>query len=380
VRASDNASQCQEFVSLLPKIPVLARGRVAISRELWNLPDMESRMLAVVMTEHGGPDVLRPVRTQVPEPRTPHDALIRVHAAGVNPADWQALRRSLASYATEQLSSGLILGMEGAGVVEAVGRAVTRFGVGDEVYYLDGGFGLRQGNYAQYKVVDARYLARKPVSLSFSSAGAVPVALITAWEALYDRAQVRVGDCVLIHGDVGGVGHIAIQLAYLHGARVAATVSTHDKAALARLLGAERTIRYRAEDVAAAVREWTGREGVEVVFDIAGGTNFAASLDLVAPYGTLVTCVVSPWPPGDNRLAEFKNARIAFENIDLPQVSADHTARLRQTQILEDAARLFDEGNLRVAVDRSYPLADALEAHRALELGEITGRVVLDIP
>jgi NADPH2:quinone reductase len=119
---------------------------------------------------------------------------------------------------------------------------------------------------------------------------------------------------------------------------------------------------------------------VDVVFDIVDGTNFAASLDLVAPYGTLVTCVVSPWPSGDNRMAEFKNIHIAFENIDLPQVSADHTARLRQTQILEDAARLFDEGNLRVAVDRSYPLADAPEVHRALEAGEIIGSVVLEIP
>ena len=339
-------------------------------------------MLAVVMTEHGGPDVLRLMRTRVPEPRTPHDALVRVLAAGVSPADSQARRRPLASHATEQLSGGLILGMEGAGVVEAVGRAVTRFGVGDEVYYLDGGFGLHQGNYGQYKVVDARYLARKPLSLSFSSAGAVPVALITAWEALYDRAQVRVGDCALIHGDGdgGGVGHIAIQLAHLRGARVAATVSTHDNAALARLLGAERTIRYRTEDVATAVRRWTGREGVDVVFDIVDGTNFAASLDLVAPYGTLVTCVVSPWPSGDNRMAEFKNIHIAFENIDLPQVSADHTARLRQTQILEDAARLFDEGNLRVVVERSYPLADAPKVHRALEAGEIIGRAVLEIP
>jgi NADPH2:quinone reductase len=282
------------------------------------------------MTEHGRPDVLRLMRTRVPEPRTPHDAVVRVYAAGVSPADSQARRRPLASHATEQFSGGLILGMEGAGVVEAVGRAVTRFGVGDEVYYLNGGFGLHQGNYGQYKVVDAQYLARKPLSLSFSSDG---------------------------DGDGGGVGHIAIQRARLRGARVAATVSTHDKAALARLLGAERTIRYRTEDVTAAVRRWTGREGVDVVFDIVDGTNFAASLDLVAPYGTLVTCVVSPWPSGDNRMAEFKNIHIAFENIDLPQVSADHTARLRQTQILEDAARLLDEGNLRVVVERSYPLA-----------------------
>jgi NADPH2:quinone reductase len=340
---------------------------------------MESQMHAVVMTKRGGPDVLRLVTIDVPRLRTPRDALIRVHAAGVNPSDWQIRTRPLASYMAKQLSGGLILGMEGAGVIAAVGSAVTRFRVEEEVYYLDGGLGLHQGNYAQYKVVDARYLARKPLSLSFSSAGAVPVALITAWESLYERAQVKAGDWALIHGGAGGVGHIALQLAYLRGARVAATVSTHDKAALARQLGAERTIRYRTEDVAAAVREWTGGHGADVVFDTVGGANLAASLDLVAPYGTLVSCVVSPWPCGDNLMAQFKNIRVAFENIGRPQVSADHTARLRQTQILEDAATLFDEGNLRVAVDRSYPLADAPEAHRALEAGAITGRVVLEI-
>ncbi len=175
---------------------------------------MESQMHAVVMTQRGGPDVLRLVTIDVPKLRTPRDALIRVHAAGVNPSDWQIRTRPLASYLAKQLSGGLILGMEGTGVIAAVGSAVARFRVDEEVYYVDGGLGLHQGNYAQYKVVDAQYLARKPVSLSFSSAGAVPVALITAWESLYERAQVKAGDWALIHGGAGGGGHIALQLAW----------------------------------------------------------------------------------------------------------------------------------------------------------------------
>jgi len=337
-------------------------------------------MKAVVMTGHGGPEVLQPTEVEAPGLRKPHDVLVRVRAAGVNPADCQARSRPFASYVKDQVTSGLILGLDGAGVVEAVGEGVTRFAVGDEVYYVDGGFGLYQGSYAQYKVLDERYLARKPASLDFKAAAAVPVVLITAWEALYDRAQVKAGDFVLIHAGAGGVGHIAVQLAVVRGARVAATVSTEAKARLARSLGAELAIRYRDEDVAAAVRDWTGKDGADVVFDTVGKANFAASFDLVAPYGTLVNCVVSDWPRGDNTTAEFKNIRVTFENMGLPQVAVDHAARVRQARLLEDGAGLFDAGKLRVVLGGTYPLAEAAEAHRALEGGEIIGRVVLDIP
>lgn len=338
------------------------------------------KMQAVVMRKRGGPEVLQLAEVEAPELRKPHDILVRVRAAGVNPADWQARAQGTPDYVKEQTTSGLILGLDGTGVVEAVGEGVTRFAVGDEVYYVDGGFGLYQGNYAQYKVVDEHYLARKPASLDFLTAAAVPVVLITAWEALYDRAQIKAGDFALIHGGAGGVGHIAIQLAVERGARVAATVSTEKKAVLAQSLGAERTIRYRDEDVAAAVRDWTGKDGADVVFDTVGRENFAASFELVAPYGTLVNCVVSDWPRGDNTMAEFKNIRVTFENMGLPQVAIDHSARARQAQLLEDGGKLFDVGKLRVVVDRIYPLAEVGEAQRALEAGEITGRVVLDIP
>jgi NADPH2:quinone reductase len=111
-----------------------------------------------------------------------------------------------------------------------------------------------------------------------------------------------------------------------------------------------------------------------------GKANFAKSVDLVAPYGTLANNVVSDWPSGDNRMAEFKNIRIAFENMGLPQVASNHAARIRQTEAFEAAAKLFDEGRLRILMDRVYPLTEAGEAQRAVEAGEIVGRVVLDIP
>lgn len=160
------------------------------------------KMQAVVMRKRGGPEVLQLAEVEAPELRKPHDILVRVRAAGVNPADWQARAQGTPDYVKEQTTSGLILGLDGTGVVEAVGEGVTRFALGDEVYYVDGGFGLYQGNYAQYKVVDEHYLARKPASLDFLTAAAVPVVLITAWEALYDRAQIKAGDDRLSHGRI----------------------------------------------------------------------------------------------------------------------------------------------------------------------------------
>lgn len=343
--------------------------------------DSESamKMKAVVQRGHGGPEVLQVEEVDAPQLSNPHDVLVRIKAAGVNPADWQARKLPFAGYVKEQTDSGLILGLDGAGTVEMVGAAVSRFQPGDAVYYVDGGFGVHPGSYAELKVVDERYLARKPSSLSFEQAAALPVVLITVWEALYERAGVKAGDFVLIHGGAGGLGHIAVQLAKHAGARVAATVSTDAKANIATEFGAEKIIRYRVEDIREALNAWTGKDGADVVFDTIGHENFAMSFDQVAPYGVLVNGVVSDWPSGDNTMAEFKNIRIAFENMGLPQVAGDHAARVRQTGILERGAQVIDEGDLRVLLDRTYPMAEAGEAQRALEAGEITGRVVLSI-
>jgi NADPH:quinone reductase-like Zn-dependent oxidoreductase len=341
--------------------------------------DKEDWMKAVIQRGHGGPEVLQMEEVDTPVISRPHEVLVRVRAAGVNPADWQARKRPFAAYVKEQKDSGLILGLDGAGVVDAVGTAVSRFKPGDAVYYVDGGFGIYPGSYAEFKLVDEHYLARKPSTLGFEEAAALPVVLLTVWEALYERAGVKAGDFVLVHGGAGGLGHIGIQLAKRASARVATTVSSEAKANIAIDLGAEKIIRYREENVREVLSAWTGKDGADVVFDTVGHDNFARSFDLVAPYGVLLNGVVSNWPSGDNTMAEFKNIRIAFENMGLPQVVRDHAARLRQTAILEEGARVIDEGGLRVLLDRTYPITEAGEAQRAREAGEITGRVVLAI-
>jgi NADPH2:quinone reductase len=185
---------------------------------------------AVLMTAAGGPDVLK--IDQVPDPtiQGKTEILVRLRAAGVNPIDTKLRQRG--TFYPDRMPA--ILGCDGAGVVEAVGSAVRKFQPGDEVYFCNGGIGGHPGNYAEWAIVDEAFVARKPKSLSFVEAAAAPLVLITAWEALYDRAQLQAGQRALIHAGVGGVGHVAVQLAKLQGAAVSTTVSTPEKADFVR--------------------------------------------------------------------------------------------------------------------------------------------------
>lgn len=334
-------------------------------------------MRAVEMTAVGGPEVLR--LTQLPEPEIAgaRDVKIRLRAAAINPVDYK--QRSSGT-----LGGGLpaVLGWDGAGIVDATGPDVTRLRPGDAVYFCDGGFGMTPGTYQEIKVIDERFVARKPERLSFTEAAAAPLVTITAWEALRERARVQQDQHVLVQGGAGGVGHMSVQIARLAGARVATTVSPGRKTELAAELGAELCIDYTREDVAARVREWTGAGsaglgGADVVHDTVGGKTFAACFSLVRPYGDLVSNVESPWPEEAIKEMHDRNLRVSFTWMPAPSVFgwADH--RERQRRILEQAAAHFDAGELRVQVGATFPLERAADAHRALEAGEITGKAVL---
>lgn len=331
-------------------------------------------MKAILMTATGGPEVLS--LSDVPEPRISgaREILVRIRAAGVNPVD--AKQRVRGPYQSRGMP--VILGCDGAGVVERTGPECERFAPGDEVYFCAGGIGDAPGNYAEYAVIDERYCARKPRSLSFVEAAAAPLVLLTAWESLHERARLERGHRVLIHAGAGGVGHVAVQLAREAGARVATTVGGEEKAALVRDLGAELPILYRGTDFVAAVREWTGGEGVDVALDVLGGETFTRTLGAVRPYGELVT-VLQPPPDTDWTEGRLRNLRIGLELMLSPMVYGLHGERIRQTRILEHCAALFDAGRLRVVVSRSFPLAEAAEAHRAIEAGSTTGKLVLTL-
>ena len=231
-------------------------------------------MRAMLMTAAGGPEVLQLAgNLAVPDLPSPSHLLVRLHAAGVNPIDTKV--RKLHTYYPNNLPA--ILGCDGAGVVEAAGGSVTRFKPGDEVYFFNNGLGSDPGTYAEYTVVHEDHVAAKPGNISMEEAAAAPLALITAWEALMDRGQLKDGHTVLIHAGAGGVGHIAIQLARNAGAFVATTVSNAIKAEFVTSLGAELAINYTTEDFADAVLDWTDGMGVKLVLDTVGGPTFCRS-------------------------------------------------------------------------------------------------------
>jgi NADPH:quinone reductase len=329
-------------------------------------------MRAVTMTAVGGPEVLGSVDLPEPEIDDQHAVRVRLRAAGVNPVDYK-----LRSRGTIGGSLPAVLGWDGSGVVESVGRAVTRVTPGDEVYFCDGGFGPRPGTYQEVKVLDERYLAHKPKRLSFVEAAAAPLVTITAWEALIDRARVGGDQSVLVQAGAGGVGHIAVQIARLRGARVAATVSSPPKAELASSLGAELCIDYRREDVGEKLRAWTRNDGADVVHDTVGGKTFTECFSLVRPYGDLVSNVESRWEQEAITAMHDRNLRVSFTWMPAPAVFGWPEHRERQRAILEQAAVHFDAGDLRVVVGATFPLEQAADAHRALEAGRVVGKAVL---
>lgn len=331
-------------------------------------------MKAVVMTSVGGPEVLQYQDAADPVIRRDTEILVRLEAAGVNPLDTKL--RSKGTYYPG--TSPPILGCDGAGVVAAVGNAVHRFKVDDAVYFCNGGIGDTPGTYAQYAVVDEAFVAPKPVTLDFSAAAAVPLALITAWESLLDRGKLQTGQSVLIHAGAGGVGHLAIQIAKNAGAWVCTTVGSAAKANFVRDLGVDEAILYRDKDFTQAVLDWSEGDGVELALDTIGGDTFVKTFGAVRFYGDLIT-LLQPDPSTDWTLARQRNLRIVFELMLTPMYAKLRERQSRQAEILTQATRLFDTGKLRVHVERCYPLAEAAQAHRDLARGGMTGKLILAI-
>ncbi len=331
-------------------------------------------MKAIVMTVPGTPEVLQLAEVPLPHIQKPTEMLVRLKAAGVNPIDTKLRRRG--TFYPERLPA--ILGCDGAGVVEQVGVAVQRFQPGDAVYFCQGGLGGQPGNYAEWTVVDERFVAPKPKSLSFTEAAAAPLVLITAWEALYDRARLQAGQRVLIHGGAGGVGHVAVQLAKLQGATVATTVSSRTKADFVRSLGADLAILYRETNFVEAVHQWTGGEGVDVTFDTVGGAVLGESFAATQIYGDLVT-LLEPAPETPWKVARSRNQRVSFELMLTPMLQDLVEEQQAQATILTQCARLIDQGQLRLQVGQVLPLSEAIAAHRQLEAGNMMGKLVLAI-
>ena len=309
-------------------------------------------MKAVRFHSYGGAEVLHHEDAPMPELRD-DDVLIKVHAAGVNPADTQFRRGDYQAFVPLPLP--FVLGWDVAGTIEAIGPQVTPFKRGDAVFaFADMS---RNGASADYIAVRASEVATAPSTLPLAHAAGVPLAALTAWTALFDTAGLRAGQTVLVHAGAGGVGLFAIQLARRAGARVLCTASAANHALL-RDLGAHQVIDYRNSDFAA------GLNGIDVVLDTVGGETRERSWPVLRTGGVLAAIAM---PPPDPAAAQHHGVRAAMVAV------RPHGERLAEI------ARLIDAGALKLVIDREYPLAEAAAAHRRSEERHARGKIILRV-
>jgi NADPH2:quinone reductase len=333
-------------------------------------------MKAVMLTDAGGTEMLKLMEVPAPVLKGPLDILVCLHACGLNPVDYK-LRRKGGFYPNRL---PLILGCDGAGVVQAIGEAVTKFKIGDEVFFFNGGMGGdEQGNYAELTVIHQDYLAAKPKSLSMAEAASVPLVWLTAWEALFDRYLLNAGETILIHGGAGGVGYIAIQIAKWTGATVMTTVSSSEKAEFAKLIGADHCINYKDENFVDHILDLTGGKGVDVVFDTVGGQVFADSFQATKIFGHVVTLDEINFSKAEAGVAKLRNLSLSYELMLTPMHLKMHDARVRQTVLLSQAARLIDAGQIKVFVKNIFRLDEIAQAHQLIESGHSLGKTVIKI-
>src|SRR6267378_783731 len=308
-------------------------------------------MKAIRIHNYGGPEVLHYEDAPRPEPQA-GEVLVRVHAAGVNPIDWKVREGHVKDFWHHKFP--LILGWDLSGVVEGLGRGVSRFKIGDEVYSVPDV--SRDGAYAEYIVVRESELALKPKSLHHIRAATVPLAALTVWQSLFDTAQLQPGQRVLIHAGSGGVGHLAVQLAKWKGAYVFATASTKNKDLL-RKLSVDEPIDYtqqRFEDVA---------RNIDVVLDTIGGETQERSWSVLKKGGNLLSLVQ---PPSVEK-AKALGVRAVFVGV---QANGEQLAEI---------AKIIDSGKLAPVTDRILPLSEAGRAHELSQSGHIRGKIVLRV-
>src|SRR5713101_3480010 len=308
-------------------------------------------MKAIRIHNYGGLEVLKYENAPRPEPQA-GEVLVRVHAAGVNPIDWNFREGHMKDVWPHRFP--LILGWDLSGVVEELGRGVSRFKIGDEVYSLPDP--TRNGAYADHIVVRESELALKPNSLHHIRAAAVPLAALTAWQSLFDTAQLQPGQRVLIHAGSAGVGHFAVQLAKWKGAYVFATASTKNQDLL-RELGVDEPIDYTQQRFENVVRN------VDIVLDTLGDETQERSWSVLKKGGVLVSLVQ---PPSEEKAKE------------LGVQAAIIGAQPNGAQLAE-IAKIIEAGKLAPVIDRILPLSEARRAHELSQSGHTHGKIALRV-
>jgi NADPH:quinone reductase-like Zn-dependent oxidoreductase len=310
-----------------------------------------STMKAVRIHSYGGPQVLIEENAPRPEPSS-GEVLIEVHAAGVNPIDWKVREGYAKDWLRHKLP--LILGWDVSGVIVELGSGVKGFKKGDEVYgKLDSG---RDGAYAEYAVSYTDNIALKPGTLDHVHAAAVPITALTAWQSLFDLANLSAGQTVLIHAAAGGVGHFAVQFAKWKGARVIGTASARNEE-FVKKLGADMVIDYTTKKFEDEV------SGVDCVLDTQGGEILNRSLCILKKGGIVVSTIGEP---SADDLARYG-------------VRSSHIIARADSRQLVRIAELIDAGHVRPVVETVLPLAEARRAHEMSQTGHVRGKIVLKI-
>jgi NADPH2:quinone reductase len=322
-------------------------------------------MKAILVNVPGGPENLQLVDIPVPVPG-PGQALVRIAASGVNFID---IYFRIGLYKAD---APIALGSEGAGTVEAIGDGVTEVSPGDRVAYT-----MTRGSYAEYAVVPAAMLVKIPDHVEFHTAAAAMLQGMTAHYLTHSTFPLKAGDTCLVHAAAGGAGGLIVQMAKTLGARVFGTVSTAEKARIAREAGADEVILYTEREFDVESRRLTGGRGVDVVYDSVGKTTFEKSLNSLRPRGTLALFGQSSGsvPAFDPSILNTKGS------LYLTRPSLGHYLLTREELLWRagDVLNAIDAGKLRLRIDRTYPLADAASAHRDLESRKTAGKLLLAI-
>jgi len=320
-------------------------------------------MKAIQVKHTGGPEVLQWVDLPAPQPK-PNEAVVKIAASGVNFID---------TYQREgryKVPLPFVLGQEGAGVVSAVGEEVHSVKTSDRVAWT----GIL-GAYAEYAAVPADRLVAIPQAVTDQQASAAMLQGMTAHYLLYDAFPLKRGQTALIHAAAGGVGLLLVQMAHHIGARVIGTVSTEDKATLARQAGADDVILYTQQDFEAETRRLTGGKGVDVVYDGVGKTTFEKGLNVLRPRGYMVLFggASGAVPPFDLIQLSTKGSLFVTRPTLVHYIASREELQMRAAAVFG----MIREGKLKLRIEHTYKLADAQQAHRDLEGRKTTGKLLL---
>ena len=325
-------------------------------------------MLAIEISEPGGPDVLVPVERPIPVP-SHGEVLVRVEAAGVNRPD--VLQR-LGRYPPPPGASD-IPGLEVAGTIVDLGPGVIAWRVGERVCAL-----LSGGGYAEYCTVPAAQCLPIPRGLSSTEAAGIPETTFTVWANVFERGRLAAGETFLVHGGSSGIGTTAIQLARAHGARVLTTAGSAEKCAACVALGAELAINYHEQDFVAVVKAATGDRGVQLVLDMVGGDYLQRNIDVLGMEGRLVMIGRQRGLRSEIDVMPILRRRLTLTGSTLRTRSVEEKGALARV-VHEQVWPLFESGAVRVPVHATFPLRDAAAAHRVMEASTHVGKLILRV-